>query len=89
LGNLYGWARQPPINQTEEEIAQTATTKIERSERLVRNTDKAAEQKHMSPQNQNGDLARFDEEGDGATSGGHHPKFHRRHRVDQEMAERL
>jgi hypothetical protein len=38
--------------------------------------EKACGKKHMSPQGQNGDLASFDEGGDGTTSSLHHPKFH-------------
>jgi hypothetical protein len=64
-----------PSDQTEEEIAQGATTEITRSKKLVK-----VKKKHMSPRDQNGDLASSDEEErDVVTSQRHHPKFDRRH----------
>jgi hypothetical protein len=72
---------EPPIDETEEEIAQEAKVEIARAARLAREAEKEAEKRHAS-QDSSRDL---DEKArDGVTSGGHHPKFNRRHPVGPE-----
>jgi hypothetical protein len=66
-----------PVDQIEEEMARAAEVEIARSERMAMNVvDKAAEKKHTSLRGRHGELVDSDDDvGDGAASGGHHPKF--------------
>jgi hypothetical protein len=57
-----------PTDQMEEEIAEATAAEVARSERLARNVEKAARKRHMSPRDQNNDLANSDEDGGDGTA---------------------
>jgi hypothetical protein len=79
-----------PVDQIEEEMARAAEVEIARSERMAMNVvDKAAEKKHTSLRGRHGELVDSDDDvGDGAASGGHHPKFDWHRPAVWEVAER-